>query len=168
MLNVLFVCLGNICRSPAAEGLFRALVAQAGFADHIAVDSAGTGGWNVGRAPDARAQAVVRSRGVDISALRARRVSTEDFRRFDYVVAMDAANVMALAAICPADAGGRLHMLLDFAPEAGRREIPDPYYGGPEAFEDMLALIEIGASGLLRHIRDRHLATDPTDPALGR
>lgn len=160
MVNVLFVCLGNICRSPAAEGVFRALVAQAGLAELIGIDSAGTSGWNLGKPPDSRAQAVVRRRGIDISMLRARRVAPEDFHRFDYVVAMDAANVFTLAALCPVDAGNRLHLLLDFAPETGHREVPDPYHGGPDAFERMLDLVEMGAAGLLRHIRARHFAAD--------
>lgn len=168
MVKVLFVCLGNICRSPAAEGVFRDLVAQAGFDDRIAVDSAGTSGWNIGKAPDSRSQSVMRRRGIDISALRARRISAEDFRRFDYVIAMDAANVFTLAAICPADAGDRLHLLLDFAPETGRREVPDPYHGGIDAFEDMLSLIESGAAGLLRHIHDKHFAAAPTSPTPDR
>ncbi len=164
MVNVLFVCLGNICRSPAAEGVFRALCRREGLADHIGIDSAGTSGWNIGRPPDPRSQAATRRRGIDLSAQRARRVTAEDFRRFDYVVAMDSANISALTAISPADADDRIHLLLDFAPTAGRREIPDPYHGGAAGFETMLDLIELGAAGLLRHIRDRHFPAPP-EPA---
>lgn len=160
MVTVLFVCLGNICRSPSAEGVFRRLVVSAGLGDRIHIDSAGTSGWNVGKSPDPRAQAASRRRGIDISSIRARRVTADDLRRFDYVLAMDAANLFALTAMCPAAAGDGVHMLLDFAPEAGRQEVPDPYHDGPAAFEEMLDLIELGAAGLLRHICDRHFPSN--------
>jgi Protein-tyrosine-phosphatase len=164
VVKVLFVCLGNICRSPSAEGVFRHLVDGAGLGDRILVDSAGTSDWNVGRSPDPRAQAATRRRGVDIASIRARQVTVEDLRRFDYVLAMDAANLFALTAMCPADAGCGVHMLLDFAPDAGRRDVPDPYYDGPAAFEAMLDLIELGAAGLLRHICDRHFTSGAGRP----
>ncbi len=152
MVNVLFVCLGNICRSPAAEGVFRALVVQVGLASKISTDSAGTSDWNVGRPPDPRAQAEAMRRGIDLSDLRARQVRADDFHHFDYLLAMDGSNLAALAAACPPSRRQRLRLLLDFAPEAGRLEIGDPYSFGPDAFRQMFQLIEVGARGLLNHI----------------
>jgi len=165
VVKILFVCLGNICRSPAAEGIFRALASAEGLADRIEIDSAGTSGWNIGRPPDSRAQAAIRRRGIDISGLRARRTCSADFRRFDYLVAMDVANLLELSAACPAATEDRLHLLLDFAPETGCREVPDPYYGGPEGFETMLDLIEAGATGLLHAVRARHFPNDRSGAA---
>jgi protein-tyrosine phosphatase len=156
VVNVLFVCLGNICRSPVAEGVFRSLVAGAGLAARIGCDSAGTSGWNIGRPPDPRAQQVAHRRGIDIAMLRARQVTTGDFYRFDFVLAMDEANLCDLSAIRPARAASRVALLLDFAPGGAGREVPDPYHGGGAEFARMLALIEEGTHGLLTHLRDRH------------
>lgn len=152
MVNVLFVCLGNICRSPAAEGVFHALVDRHGLAHRVATDSAGTSAWNIGQPPDPRAQAEALRRGIDLSGLRARQAGPEDFHRFDYLLAMDQRNLAALAGLCPQGREPRLHLFLDFAPDAGHREVADPYSLGPEAFRHMFQLIETGASGLLRHI----------------
>jgi len=157
LVNVLFVCLGNICRSPAAEGVFRALVERQGLDGRIACDSAGTGSWHVGKAPDARMQAAARRRGIELKALRGRQVAAADFERFDYVLAMDGDNLANLEALCPPGREGRLGRLLDFAPGAGRRDVPDPYYGGAEGFERVLDLVEAAAEGLLADIRARHL-----------
>lgn len=157
MVNVLFVCLGNICRSPAAEGVFRALVERQGLDGRVACDSAGTGSWHVGKAPDSRMQAAARRRGIELKALRGRQVTAADFERFDYVLAMDGENLANLRALCPPGREGRLGRLLDFAPGVGRRDVPDPYYGGAEGFERVLDLVEAGAEGLLADIRARHL-----------
>lgn len=157
MVNVLFVCLGNICRSPAAEGVFRALVEREGLADRIACDSAGTGSWHIGKAPDARMRAAAKRRGYDLDSLRGRQVTVGDFERFDYVLAMDGENLANLTVICPPGREGRLGRLLDFAPGVGRRDVPDPYYGGADGFERVLDLVEAGAAGLLADIRTRHL-----------
>lgn len=152
MVNVLFVCLGNICRSPAAEGVFRALVERRGLARRVTADSAGTSGWNLGHPPDLRAQAEALRRGIDLSGLRARQAGPDDFHRFDYLLAMDLRNLEALAGFCPQGREQRLRLFLDFAPDAGRREVGDPYSLGPEAFRQMFQLIETGARGLLSHI----------------
>ena len=156
LVNVLFVCLGNICRSPSAEGAFRALVEHEGLAGRITVDSAGTGDWHIGKPPDPRAQKASRRRGFEISGLRARQASRADFSRFDYVIAMDQDNHADLAYLCPPGEEHRLAMLLDFAPEVDIRDVPDPYYGGAQGFEHMLDLIEIASRGLLTHIRKTH------------
>jgi protein-tyrosine phosphatase len=157
LVNVLFVCLGNICRSPAAEGVFRALVEREGLAGRIACDSAGTGAWHVGKAPDARMRAAATRRGYDLDSLRGRQVTAGDFGRFDYVLAMDGENLADLAVLCPPGHEARLGRLLDFAPGLGRRDVPDPYYGGADGFEHVLDLVEAGARGLLADIRARHL-----------
>lgn len=157
MVNVLFVCLGNICRSPSAEGVFRALIEREGLAGRITIDSAGTGDWHIGKPPDPRAQKAARRRGFEISGLRARQAEAEDFRRFDYVLAMDRDNHSDLAYLCPSGEEHRLTMFLDFAPDVDVRDVPDPYYGGAQGFEHMLDLIEIASRGLLAHIRETHI-----------
>lgn len=157
LVNVLFVCLGNICRSPSAEGVFRAHVQREGLSDLIAVDSAGTGDWHVGHSPDSRARAAAKRRGVDLSGIRARVARPEDFHHFDYVLAMDHENLADLSRICPPGKEDRLALFLDFAPALGQRQVPDPYYGGSQGFEDMLDLIEGGSRELLAHIRRTHL-----------
>jgi len=151
--SVLFVCMGNICRSPTAEGVFRATVQQAGLADRLVVDSAGTHGFHVGRPPDRRATLAARRRGYEIGGLRAREVGASDFLRFDYVLAMDEDNLRMLESLRPADYRGHLGLFLDFAPETGLREVPDPYYGPPEGFDRVLDLIEAASAGLLVRVR---------------
>ncbi|MBK8907953.1 MAG: low molecular weight phosphotyrosine protein phosphatase [Rhodospirillales bacterium] len=153
MVNVLFVCLGNICRSPAAEGIFRAMVAEAGLTDRISADSAGTHDYQVGRPPDRRAQTAARRRGIDLSALRARQVDSGDFLTSDLILAMDRNNLRDLEAMCPLSQRHRLGLFLDHAPSAGRRDVPDPYYGGDDGFEDMLDLVTLGARGLVAELR---------------
>lgn len=151
-MNVLFVCLGNICRSPSAEGVFRHVLDNASMIEQVGVDSCGIGSWHVGKAPDKRAQAAAKQRGIDISALRARQLAPDDFARFDYMLAMDHDNLQAIRAMQPADYAGHVGLLLDFAGHTGA-EVPDPYYGGDQGFEEVLDLIESASRGLLNHIR---------------
>ena len=153
MKRVLFVCTGNICRSPTAEGVLRKLAEDAGLADVIAVASAGTHGYHVGEAPDARAQAHARRRGYDLSRQRARRFAREDFQTFDLILAMDREHHAMLARLAPPSAAEKLRMMLEFARRAGGDEVPDPYYGGPDGFELVLDLIEDAAEGLLDHLK---------------
>ena len=155
MVNVLFVCLGNICRSPTAEGVFRELVEREGLSSSIHMDSAGTHAYHIGEPPDGRAQAEAKRRGIDISGLRGRQAHADDFKKFDYVLAMDRSNHQNLLSICPLGAEERLGMFLDFAPEVGRREVPDPYYEG--GFDKVYEMIEQAAQGLLADIRENHL-----------
>jgi len=155
MVKVLFVCMGNICRSPTAEGVFRHMVKQINAEDEIHIDSAGTHAYHVGNPPDARAQEAALKRNIDLSSQRARRVSTDDFAEFDYVIAMDKSNKDDLLAICPPEYQNRIHLFLDFA-ECDEREVPDPYYGQGRGFEIVLNLVEDAAGGLLKHIRTNH------------
>jgi low molecular weight protein-tyrosine phosphatase len=147
--RILFVCLGNICRSPMAEGVFRRLVEEQGLAHRFEVDSAGLGAWHLGQAPDTRAQAAARSRGIDISGQSARQVDHEDFDRFDLLLVMDRSNLAELRRRAPAEAQAKIRPFLDFAPEAGTKDVPDPFYGGSEGFNHALDLIEAASRGLL-------------------
>ncbi|HKJ94287.1 MAG TPA: low molecular weight protein-tyrosine-phosphatase [Gammaproteobacteria bacterium] len=156
MIRVLFVCTGNICRSPTAEGVFRNLVRESGLDELIDTDSAGTHFYHVGASPDRRARDAASRRGVDISDLRARQVDGYDFEAFDYILAMDAMNLEFLLAECPTEHRHRIHAFLDFAPDAAEREVPDPYYGGQNGFEHVLDLIEAASRGLLARIRSEH------------
>ena len=153
MKSILFVCLGNICRSPMAEGVFRHVAGARGLA--LDVDSAGTSSWHIGNPPDERAQHAAAGRGIDISGLRARQVAPDDFERFDLVVAMDDANLARLRSLAPQDAHDRIRLFLDFASGISVREVPDPYYGGEEGFDQVLDLIEAAAGGLADHIAPR-------------
>lgn len=157
MVKVLFVCMGNICRSPTAEGVFGKLVNEAGLNDIIEIDSAGTHAYHVGEPPDARAQRHAMNRGIDLSLLRARRARAEDFEYFDYVLAMDEDNFQHLLQICPEQHEDKLQLFLDYAPHLTYKEVPDPYYGGAKGFDNVLDLVEHAAAGLLEHIRTRHL-----------
>ena len=151
MIRVLFVCMGNICRSPTAEGIFRAQVRAAGLGNVIVTDSAGTHGYHVGEPPDSRAIEAAARRGIDISDLRARRVDVDDFKRFDLVLAMDRENLGLLNRLCPRDAVERPRLFLDFAPDLDAHDVPDPYYGGADGFEHVLDLVEAASRGLLDH-----------------
>lgn len=149
--RLLFVCLGNICRSPIAEGVFSHVAAQAEHGKHFALDSAGTGAWHVGDPPDPRAQAAAASRGIDISDMLARQVCERDFTDFDLLLAMDAENRAVLLERAPHGCADKVRLFLDDAPELGR-EVPDPYYGGKQGFEEVLDLVEAGSRALLARL----------------
>jgi len=151
-VRVLFVCLGNICRSPTAHGLFRDLVAKKGKQEHILIDSAGTGDWHVGRPPDSRATMHARLMGIDISDLRARQVGQIDFDKFDYILAMDRQNLSDLESMCPANFDKHMGLFLDFAADYDEVEVPDPYYGGKQAFGLAFDMVTNGCEGLYADI----------------
>ncbi|MDG0853109.1 low molecular weight phosphotyrosine protein phosphatase [Pelomonas puraquae] len=145
--------MGNICRSPTAEGVMRAKLAAAGLASQVEVDSAGTHAYHVGEPPDERSQAHALRRGYDLSAQRARQLVADDFTRFDLVLGMDADNLSRAAKLCPPGARHRLKLLLDYAPQTGKRHVPDPYYGGDAGFEEVLDLVEAACDGLIATLR---------------
>jgi low molecular weight protein-tyrosine phosphatase len=147
--RILFVCLGNICRSPMAEGVFRRTVEEAGLSDRFEIESAGLGDWHIGQAPDERAQAAASARGLDISGQTARQVTQQDFANFDLLIAMDEANYTALQRLAPKGQAHRLRQFLDFAPQLGCRDVPDPFFGGQDGFDRALDLIEEASQGLL-------------------
>ena len=150
--SVLFVCLGNICRSPTAHGVFEAMASKRGLADNITVDSCGTGDWHIGHAPDRRASAEAILRGYELSHLRARQVSPADFDHFDFILAMDNQNLADLQAMSPSHFNGRLALFLSFAHGDVPLEVPDPYYGGDDGFATVLNLVESASAGLLQEI----------------
>ena len=152
-VKVLFVCMGNICRSPTAEAVFKYYVARAGLQDVILSDSAGTHDYHIGEPPDRRAREAAQRRSYDLESLRARRVTVKDFATFDLVLAMDERNLSVLKRHCPSEHAHKLRLFMEFGQDGGVREVPDPYYGGPQGFESVLDLIEDAAQGLLRHIR---------------
>ncbi|MFD2111473.1 low molecular weight protein-tyrosine-phosphatase [Thiorhodococcus fuscus] len=156
-VKILFVCMGNICRSPTAHGVFRKRVMDAGLSHLIEIDSAGTHAYHLGEAPDRRARETARARGIDIGDLRARRALREDFHRFDYVLAMDQDNYESLSELCPDGLEWKLKLFLDFAPDLPEREVPDPYYGGQRGFERVFDMLESAAEGLLADVTSRHL-----------
>ena len=153
-MRVLFVCLGNICRSPTAEAVMRQRLQEAGLAERIEVDSAGTGDWHVGKAPDSRTQQAASRRGYDLSSLRGRQVSVDDFARFDLILAMDGANLRDLQRMRPAQARGELDLYLRRF-ELAEDDVPDPYYGGSEGFEHVLDLLEQASDALLIELKGR-------------
>lgn len=157
MIRVLFVCLGNICRSPTGEGVFKALVDNEGLSDRIEVDSAGTAAYHIGEAPDPRSQYAAKKRGIDISNQRARRVIEVDFERFDYLLAMDNKNLASLLRLCPRGSEHKVHLMLDFGKDTIGQEVPDPYYVGGKGFEVVLDLIEDASKGLIEDIRNKYL-----------
>lgn len=152
MPSVLFICTGNICRSPTAEAVFRRLVRDAGLDGSIRVDSAATHDYHVGEPPDERAQRQAMRRGYDLSALRARRVAQRDFEEFDFIVAMDRSHLRILQRLCPGENRHKLRLIMEFAPELGADEVPDPYYGDSDQFEQVLDMVEAAARGLLRSV----------------
>lgn len=154
-ISVIFICMGNICRSPTAEAVFRHCVEEAGLADAIHIDSAGTHDYHIGEPPDTRTQRAARQRGYDMSALRGRQAEAADFARFDYVLAMDDANLSILQTLQPRDAAAHLGLFLEFAAHHNEREVPDPYFGGADGFEHVLDLVEDASRGLLTHVRSQ-------------
>ena len=158
MKSVLFICLGNICRSPTAEGVFRKIVAQANLTHEIDVDSAGTSNWHIGHGPDSRAISSALSRGIDISALKARQVTVQDLVDYDYILAMDNQNLKNLMTIADEASVNNSHikLLLSYADRYNETEVPDPYYGGDQGFNEVLDMIENASQGLLKTIIDQH------------
>ena len=154
-MKILFVCLGNICRSPTAEAVLRGVLAREAPELTITVASAGTSNYHPGSPPDRRSQAAARRREYDLSGLRARQVRDADFATFDLILAMDRSNMEELLRIAPESARGKIQLFLDYAPEQLLREVPDPYFGGPTGFEDVLDLIEAASWGLLRRLREQ-------------
>jgi protein-tyrosine phosphatase len=152
-ITVLFVCLGNICRSPLAEGVFRHLVRERGLETHFHVDSAGTSGWHVGASPDARSAETARRRGIMLTGS-SRKLTAADLEAFDYVIAMDAENLDAILALAGRAGGARarVHRLREWDPEPGDLDVPDPYYGGPRGFEEVHDIVERSCAALLDHI----------------
>jgi len=152
-LRVLFVCTGNICRSPTAEAVFRHLLTRDGLGDRVFVDSAGTHGYHVGNKPDRRSMLAAARRGYDLSGLRAREIAGTDFIEFDYLLAMDRDHLRILQRTAPIEHRDKIGMLLDYGRRYGGNEVPDPYYGGPQGFEHVLDLIEDGTEGLLEDVK---------------
>lgn len=157
MVNVLFVCTGNICRSPVAEGVFRFMVADAGLADVIDTDSAGIGSWHVGDPPDTRARASAAKRGYDIEAQRARQVAPGDYDAFDLLLGMDTGHFRDLRSGAPKYQRHKVARFLDAVPHVPLDDVPDPYYGGGDGFEQVLDLVEAGCEAWLARIRQEHL-----------
>lgn len=152
MISVLFVCLGNICRSPMAEAVFRQMVWEAGLEKRIHIDSAGIGGWHEGEPPHRGTRKILETRGISHEGIRARQISREDLDRFDIIVAMDSSNLSALRRMADKTSAD-LYLLTDFIPETDRSDVPDPYYTGN--FEEVYELVEAGCRGLLQMIRKR-------------
>ena len=166
-IKVLFVCTGNICRSPTAEGVFKHFVKEAELAGRVLSDSAGTHDYHIGEPPDPRAQEAAARRGYDLSSLRGRQVSPRDFSEFDYVLAMDEANRQLLERLCPPQHAHKLKLFMEFAGDPVLWQVPDPYYGGAQGFERVLDMVEQAAQGLLRHPREQIAAkTNHPHPSL--
>ena len=155
--RVLFVCTGNICRSPTAEGVFRDLVKVQGLSKRVTADSAGIGAWHIGDPPDPRSIHEAMNRGVDISDQRARKLLLDDFEEFDLLLAMDYSHHDAMYRLCPPTLQSRIRMFMDYAPEAGVRNVPDPYYGSGNGFSRVYDMIETASTGLLDTIQTNHL-----------
>ena len=153
-MKVLFVCTGNICRSPTAEAVFRAKAAARGLGDRVFADSAGTHGYHTGDPPDPRTADAARRRGYPMTGMFARKASAGDFRSFDLVVAMDEGHLRLLRRMAPPGTETKLRLFMDLVREAAHRDVPDPYYGGPDGFEDVLDLVEAGIDALLDEIED--------------
>ena len=150
--SVLFVCMGNICRSPTAEGVFRHVVKKRNLQDQISIDSAGTHAYHIGESPDSRSQSTALARGVNLSAQRARKAVGEDFERFDYVIAMDRSNYEDLKQLGQGADLSKLHLFMSFAKAWDNDEVPDPYYGGANGFEEVFDMVQSASEGLLEHI----------------
>ncbi len=157
MVKVLFVCLGNICRSPTAHGVFSRQVVDAGLANQIEVDSAGTSGWHINAEPDSRSSTEAAARGYDLSFVRSRKITSDDFDDCDLILAMDNENLRDLESECPHEHRQKLKLFLDFSGDLKTREVPDPYYGGDEGFTRVLELVEFGGQALLQHIQEQYI-----------
>ncbi|OSQ35246.1 low molecular weight protein-tyrosine-phosphatase [Thalassospira mesophila] len=156
MIRVLFVCTGNICRSPTADGVFAHMVAKAGLSHHIVVDSCGTTSYHIGAPADRRTVKEAAKRGYDLSPLRARKLAISDYDTFDYLIAMDDGHLDILQRACPEHRQERIKLFLDFHPERRGQSVPDPYYGGAGGFSHVLDLIEETSRNLLDYVRDQH------------
>lgn len=156
-IAVCFVCLGNICRSPSAEGVMAYQVRRAKLSERIVIDSAGTGDWHIGQPPDERAQRAAKKRGYDLSKLRGRQIASEDFERFDLLIAMDDANAAALTKACPPEYRNKIRLLMEFGARDDSRVVVDPYFGGDEGFERVLDQCEDACEGLLKALRTQLL-----------
>ena len=155
--RIMLVCLGNICRSPIAHGVLQGKVEQAGLTQHVEIQSAGTGSWHIGEAPDNRAVKAARKRGYDLSSLRAQQITQSDFSAFDLILAMDDSNYDELLRRCPEPYRGRIHLFLPFSEVTEAHEVPDPYYGGEAGFYHVLDLVENAADNLVARLRDDEL-----------
>jgi len=153
MVSVLFVCLGNICRSPTAHGVFEQLIQQHDLHNKVRVDSCGTGAWHIGQAPDDRTQKAAKQKGYDLSHLRARRLQKNDFDNFDYILAMDTRNLADIMKMAPDNYQGRIQLFMDYSANSSVIEVPDPYYGGEDGFESVLMLVEEASANLLLQIK---------------
>ncbi len=164
IVSVVFVCMGNICRSPTAEGVFRHVVAQKQLMDRIEIDSAGTHAYHIGEPPDSRSHTTAKNHGVDLSAQRARKVQNRDFTDFDYVIAMDQSNYENLKQLKDSseeiDPKAKLHLFMEFASSWETNEVPDPYYGGGNGFENVFDMVQAASEGLLKHIIANDLRVD--------
>ena len=160
MYKVLFVCTGNICRSPTAEGVFKALIKSYRLSDQLETDSAGIGSWHEGSSPDPRSVATAKARGVDISKQKARTFKKQDFKEFDLVLCMDSSHEKHLLNLCPANLRYRIRLFLDYAPEIETSDIPDPYFDGNEGFEKVYDMIKIAAIGLIEEIKKYSLSSN--------
>jgi protein-tyrosine phosphatase len=163
--SILFVCLGNICRSPIAEGVFRHVAQKAGLLDSLHIDSAGLGSWHLGLPPDQRAQDALASRGISISDLRARRITLEDFEAFDLILAMDKSNQKGLLKLAPKEHQGKIRLFMDCAPNFGVHEIPDPFFGDKDGFDYVVQLIDAACRGLLRSLNAKPGQSQSATPA---
>lgn len=160
-MKILFVCMGNICRSPTAEGALVQELAQQGLSRWVQVDSAGTHGYHVGEPPDRRTQEAAKKRGLDLSRQRGRQVQPRDFEEFDLILAMDAYNLELLKQMCPACHQAKLGRLLDYRQAFQSEDVPDPYYGGPKGFELVLDLVEDGVRGLVAELKRQGVGGQP-------
>ena len=152
-LKVLFVCMGNICRSPSAEGVFNKLITEQDLLDKFSIDSAGTHAYHIGETPDLRSQKAAKEREVDLSKIRARKVIMGDFEDFDYLLAMDADNHSVMLQACPEEHQHKIKLFLEYAPHLNTREVPDPYYGGTYGFEKVLDLVEEASVGFIKELK---------------
>jgi len=156
VIKVLFVCTGNICRSPTADGVFRKMVRDAGLHEHISVDSCGLSAYHVGELPDPRSREMAQSRGIDLSDIRSRKIKPTDYYEFDYVLAMDDGHMRDMRRQAPNTHQHRIELFLDYHPSMAGQSVPDPYYGGANGFVDVFDMIEEASSNLLSHIREKH------------